>query len=440
MPAAIRKVALTDRSVQGLKPALAGSRTVVWDALLPGLAVRVSGKGKRSFYAVRRRTGAQQPSWVLLGAYPAMTLAEARAAAREALGALLEGHDPATLALAKGHAKEEAERRSEAGKFCAVAEHFIKQHLPRLRTSRAAEALIRRELIPVLGDKPMGEIRRRDVIALLEAIVVRGETAQGRARPRSGGEYAARHALAQLRKIFNWALSRDIEGLEANPCGRVKEGDLLGASKARDRVLTDAELRIVWAAAQATSYPFGPLVRGLLLTGQRLSEIAKARLSEIDVGGTVLMIPAERMKGKSVHVVPLTDRMSELLAELPSFSGGDFLFTTTAGRRPISGFSKMKRRFDKTVAELGPVAHWTLHDLRRTARTGMAAAGVEVFFAELVIGHRQGGVHRVYDLHRYEAEKREALERWERRLFGIVESEPEPAAPIVARMPIRARA
>jgi integrase len=207
----------------------------------------------------------------------------------------------------------------------------------------------------------MGEIRRRDVIALLEAIVVRGETAQGRARPRSGGEYAARHALAQLRKIFNWALSRDIEGLEANPCGRVKEGDLLGASKARDRVLTDAELRIVWAAAQATSYPFGPLVRGLLLTGQRLSEIAKARLSEIDVGGTVLMIPAERMKGKSVHVVPLTDRMSELLAELPSFSGGDFLFTTTAGRRPISGFSKMKRRFDKTVAELGPVAHWTLH-------------------------------------------------------------------------------
>src|SRR2546423_8602059 len=100
----------------------------------------------------------------------------------------------------------------------------------------------------------------------------------------------------------------------------------------------------------------------------------------------------------------------------------------------------MKRRFDKTVAELGPVAHWTLHDLRRTARTGMAAAGVEVFFAELVIGHRQSGVHGVYDLHRYDAEKREALERWERRLFGIVESEPEPAAPIVARMPIRARA
>src|SRR5690348_14079514 len=157
MPAAIRKVALTDRSLQGLKPAPAGSRTVIWDALLPGLAVRVSGKGKRSFYAVRRRTGAQQPSWVLLGAYPAMTLAEARAAAREALGALLEGHDPATLALAKGRAKEEAERRSEAGKFRAVAEHFIKQHLPRLRTSRAAEALIRRELIPVLGDKPIGE-------------------------------------------------------------------------------------------------------------------------------------------------------------------------------------------------------------------------------------------------------------------------------------------
>ena len=383
------------------------------------LAVGVSRKGTRSWYVIKRRAGQQQPVWVRLGVYPKLKLAEARAKAREVLGALIEGHDPAALLLAKRRAEEEAERQSEATTFRAVAEQFIALHLPRLRTSRASEALIRREFMPVLGDKQIGAIRRRDVIALLEAIVAKGETPPGRARPVSGGEYAARHALAQLRKLFNWALARDIEGLEANPCGRVKAADLLGAPRTRDRVLTDAELRTVWAAAQATPYPFGQLVRALLLTGQRLCEIAEMRSSEID--RTTLLIPAERMKGKAAHVVPLTDTMSALLAALPRFEGGAYLFTTTAGRRPVSGFSKMKVRFDKTVAGLGPVAHWALHDLRRTARTGMAAAGVPVFFAELVIGHRQSGVHGVYDLHRYNSEKLEALLKWEERLFAIVE-------------------
>jgi integrase len=437
MTAAACKIALTDRSLQAMKPAADGRRTVVWDALLPGLAVRVSDKGRRSFYAVKRRAGRQQPSWVLLGSYPVTTLAEARAKAREALGALMAGDDPATLAEPTRRAKEEDERRLAAGTFAAVAERFVKQHLPRLRSARAGEALIRRELIPTLGSKPIGEIRRRDVIALLEAIVARGAPEPGRARPRSGGEYAARHALASLRKIYNWALSRDIEGIEANPCGRVKAADLLGSSKARDRVLSDTELRLVWRAAEATGYPFGDLVRALLMTGQRLREIGEARWSEI--GGRTLMIPAERMKSKVAHAVPMTDRTRALFGELPRFAGGEYLFSTTAGRRPISGYSKMKARFDCSIADLveqdraqivaaggseaervRAIERWTLHDLRRTARTGLAAAGVSVFVAELVIGHRQSGVHGVYDMHTYDAEKRQALEKWEARLMRIV--------------------
>jgi hypothetical protein len=173
MPAAARKVALTDRSLQALRPAPGGARAIVWDALLPGLAVRVSGKGKRSFYAVKRRAGAAQPSWVLLGHYPVTTLAEARAKAREALGALMEGHDPATLAETKRRAREEAERQRRASTFAVVAEDFIARfeggRVPKargegpLRDPRGLTAVISREFIPSWGastPSPISAIRR----------------------------------------------------------------------------------------------------------------------------------------------------------------------------------------------------------------------------------------------------------------------------------------
>jgi integrase len=425
MPTAARKIALTDRSLQAMKPPPDGRRMVVWDSLLPGLAVRISAKGKLSFYAVRRRSGAAQPSWVLLGAYPLTTLADARSKAREALGALIAGEDPATLAEAKRRPGEEA----EAGTFGAIAERFIKQHVATRRSARSYEALIRRELIPVLGDRPIAEIRRRDIIALIDGIVARGAEHPGRLRPKSGGEYAARHALAAAKKMFNWAIGKDVEGLAANPCNLVKVTEESPAP--RDRVLSDDELRVVWRGAEATPYPFGDLIRALLMTGQRLREISEARWCEIE--GSFLRIPAARMKGKAAHVLPLTDRMKALLDGLPRFTGGDFLFTTTAGRRPISGYSKLKARFDRTVAEIGPVAHFTLHDLRRSMRTGLAQAGVSVFVAELIIAHRQSGVHGTYDLHRYDVEMLAGLRDWEMRLAAIVIPEPSPPNVVALR-------
>src|SRR5215469_5896152 len=152
MPAA-RKIALTDRSLQALRPAPEGRRVIVWDALLPGMAVRISGRGKRSFYAVKRRTGRTQPSWVLLGAYPATTLAVARAKARDALGALIEGQDPARLAEGRRRAREEAERRLQASTFASIAEDFIKRHAMTRRSGRMVAGIIRRELIPSWGER-----------------------------------------------------------------------------------------------------------------------------------------------------------------------------------------------------------------------------------------------------------------------------------------------
>jgi integrase len=447
MPAAARKIALTDRSLKALRPAPGGQRAVVWDALLPGMAVRVSGKGKRVFYAVKRRAGQTQPSWVLLGSYPVTTLAEARQKAREALLALGEGQHPTARTEARGREEEEAERRRRAGSFGAVAEDFssrleggritkVRGEGP-LRNPGTLAAIIRRELVPVWKDRQIANITRRDVIALIEAILDRGGASPGPGtRRRDGGPYAARHALAAARRLFDWAVGRDI--LAASPCERVKSAELHGAPAQRKRVLTDEEVQRVWAAAGSTPYPYGSLVQILMLTGQRRREIASARWSEIDLDRTLLEIPAERMKADAGHVVPLTAKAVEILAGLPRFAAGDFVFAGQTGAKPFSGFSKAKARLDRKLVELvkagervQPIAPYTLHDLRRTVRTRLAELGVTPFVGELVIGHAQKGVHAVYDLHTYDAEKREALLKWEAKLLSIVA--PEPAMPARAR-------
>src|SRR5207249_2291988 len=156
-------------------------------------------KGRISFVAVRRQAGTTKLVWTVLGRYPTMSLTDARKAARDALAALAEGKHPNEAKAARLQAEREEQRQKNAASFAAVAELFIRQHVSRLRTSKSVEALFRRKLIPALGDKRIGEIRRRDIIALIEQIAAEGTTLPGRRRPKNGGEYAARHALAALR-------------------------------------------------------------------------------------------------------------------------------------------------------------------------------------------------------------------------------------------------
>jgi integrase len=156
----------------------------------------------------------------------------------------------------------------------------------------------------------------------------------------------------------------------------------------------------------------------LLLTGQRRDEIAAAHWGEIDLDRALLTIGSDRMKAKVGHAVPLTPAAVEILRSLPRFAAGDFVFSGRSGASPFSGFSKAKGRLDRAAS----IAPYTLHDLRRTVRTRLAELGVTPFIGELVIGHAQRGVHAIYDLHRYEDEKREALGRWERRLRAILDN------------------
>jgi integrase len=245
-----------------------------------------------------------------------------------------------------------------------------------------------------------------------------------------------RKVHSELSVMLQWAAFNRIGGLQSDPSAAIPVSELLRGrsyTKQRDRVLDDVEVRTIWEAAGKASYPFGALIKALILSGQRLNEIAQARRSEISENEGMLLIPSGRMKNKKAHALPLAEQMHELFAGLPLFEGGDFLFSTTGGKRPISGFSKMKERFDKAVAKLGEVAHWTHHDLRRTTRTGLSRAGVLPFHAELVIAHQQAGVHGVYDRFRYHAEKLDALQRWEKLLAEIVEPPPENVVQLPAR-------
>ena len=226
--------------------------------------------------------------------------------------------------------------------------------------------------------------------------------------------------------------------VETSPCDRLKPKDLIGAKAVRTRILTDDELRAFWIATDALGYPFGPLFRLLALTGQRKSEVSDAAWSEFDTAKKLWIIPPARMKADAAHVVPLTGEALQMLGEAPRFNKGEHLFSTTFGVKPVSGFSKAKRRLDGLMlAELRAAAErrgedpakvklpdWCIHDIRRTVRTGLSALRVADHVSELVIAHTKQGLHKVYDQFAYLDEKREALALWAARLRSIVEPAP----------------
>jgi integrase len=410
---AARKIALTDRSLKALKPDSGGARQTVWDALMPGLAVRVSAFGKRSFYAVKRRAGEVQPTWVLLGVYPVMTLGEARIAAREALTALIAGQHPKILAEEKRRAAEAAAREAAGNTFAAVAEVFARQYLPRIRSVKIYEFYLRRELIPVFGTRPVAEIKRRDVVELLEAVAARS------------GDATARQTLSVLRKLLNWALTRDLPGYEANPASAIRVADVLGEKKARDRLLKDSELADIWPALDAVGAPFATIYKLLLLTGARLREIAEARWEELDLDDATLTVPAERSKTGEALLIPIPPTAVDLFAAAPRFTG-PYIFSTTAGRAPVQTFSRAKSRLDAAIVAGGAtIPPYVTHDFRRAVRSGLGRLGVPQVVAELCLGHKQRGIVEVYDRHSYFDEKRDALRKWEAHLLSIVEPPPD---------------
>jgi integrase len=366
---------ISDLGVKALKP-----RTKRYEKPIGnGLYVVVQPGGRKS-YAVRYRFAGKTRKLTLPGG---LSLAAARKAAADALYQVDQcNNDPA---LARQRQKQQ-QRLADADTFAAVAANYFRRDGRALRSAERRRRTLDRHVIPVLGDRPVGEIKRSEIVRLLDQVE---ETA---------GPSAADDVLAFVRKICNWHATRsdDFRSPIIRGMARTK-----AAERARSRILTDDELRRVWTTATGQPGAFPVLIRFLLLTAGRRNECRNMTWAEID--GADWTLPAARNKTKVDLVRPLSDTALALLSRVPRIDGGPFVFTTT-GRRPIGGLERHKAKFDRACGVTG----WTLHDLRRTARSLMSRAGTSPDHAERCLGHIIGGVRGVYDRHAYHAEKQQA--------------------------------
>lgn len=370
--------ALTDKSIKAMKPK--AKRYEVHDILCPGFSARVSVRGRVSF-SVKYRYGTKQKRFSC-GTYPRVSLAKAREIAMEALRQVDEGIDPARR------------RRQIDLTVEAVVSDFIKKYAcPNNRSWKEAQRVLNRELVSVHGQRDIRKISRSDILEIMDAASERG------------ARYQSNRILAHIRKLCGWCIERGI--VETNPTNGIRKQH---KEIARDRVLDDQEIvRLLNACAQ-DGYPYKQYVPLLLATAQRRGELANMRWSELDLEKRTWTIPAERSKNGKPHVVPLSDYAMKLLDDVPQFVDCDLVFTTTRVS-PISSFSKALRRLHGA----SQTSDWHMHDLRRTATSGMASLGVDPHVAEKVLNHMSGvisGVAAVYNRHDYMDEKREALEKW----------------------------
>ncbi len=304
------RTVLSDRAIKALRKPPPGRRMELLDAVVPGLGIRITDRGVKSFFLRARFPGASarnHPTRRTLGVYGAITLEQARKKARAWHELLLTGIDPGKV---EAETRLDAQRR-QANNFASVAEAFI-QHCRRVgqRKARSVEREVRSEFIAAWGSRPITEISPRDVVAIIDAAVARGAV------------YQAHNLLGHVRRLFNWAIGRGVYGIEHSPCERLRPRDLIGKRAMRTRVLTDAELLAFWIAARSMPYPWGPYFRLLLLTMQRRTELASARRSEINLERALWTIPAERMKADAAHVVPLAPHARDLFAFCPPSQKG----------------------------------------------------------------------------------------------------------------------
>jgi integrase len=387
----LAKKALTDAAVKRLKPPASG-QIEVFDQGYPGLALRISYGGGRSWVYFYRIGGKLRR--MTLGTYPAVTLAKARDDWRLAREDVQKGRDPADV----------RKRDKPAKDFESIARDWLKRDRPRKlprkeKSHREIVRIVERELIPAWGHRSFGDIEKRDILDLIDAISDRGAVIM------------ARRVQSYVHRLFAWAMSRGI--VATNPAAGLPKP---GNETRRDRVLTDDELVAVWKGSEVIGWPFGKAIRLLLLTGARREEIGALRWSE--VGETEIRLEGIRTKSGEPHIIPLSAPTSALIEKLPRIANSEFVFTTT-GRGPIVGWDGAKSKLDNAAS----IKPWRIHDLRRTAATGMQKLGVGLQVVEAVLGHVSGsraGVVGIYQRHTYDAEKRAALEAWGAHVIAMV--------------------
>jgi integrase len=387
---------LTAAFVTNAAPIADKDRTVFWDTAMPSFGLMVTRNGARSYVVQYRAHGRSRRLTLDAGA---LSLDAARREARKHLGEVAKGGDPLT--------ERRRESAAASDTLRAIAEAYFRREGKKIRTMEERRRTLERLVLPSLGARPIDDVGRADIVRLLDKI------------EDNSGPVMADRTLAYLRKVMNWHATRSdtFRSPIVRGMSRTKP-----AERARDRILTDDEIRRIWHATKARPGPFSSLVQFLLLSACRRGEALFMTRDELD--GRDWLISAVRHKSKREFLLPLSRAAAGVLAAMPVIGPSDGYLFTLNGKTPLGAESKAKLKLDKASG----VTRWTLHDCRRTARSLMSRAGVPSDHAERAIGHVIPGVRQVYDRHSFKKEKQAALEALAREIAAIVGTRTKTAA------------
>jgi integrase len=392
----------TDSKIKALKPKK--QRYEVWEQNGKGFGVRVSPAGRKSW--VYRYRNNDRHARMTLGSYPAMSLADAHAVHSQARLDLEKGVDPGF----KSSDARRNERLSPSIKTLCL-EYLEKWSKARKKSWKEDERIMRKDIIPILGQRKAKSITRREIVLLLDDIVERG------------APVVANRTSALLSSIFNFGIRSGV--LESNPCQLVGQRY---KETPRDRILSEEEIRLLWSAIDDPENGFQIseasrlATKLLLLTAQRRGEVALSKWSEFDLDSGWWTIPAERAKNGFAHRVPLTNTAIEVLGRLKELSGeSEWVFPSPRDKNKPASVRSINRAIS-CVCEGQTTKDgdsYTTHDLRRTAASHMAKAGIPRLVVKKVLNHVDSDITAIYDRHSYDDEKCQALETWKRDLLLI---------------------
>ncbi|HXG88977.1 MAG TPA: tyrosine-type recombinase/integrase [Vicinamibacterales bacterium] len=389
---------LTPKRVAAVQPD--ARRMELGDTVIPGLWLRVAPTGVKT-WAVRYRHRGRTCRFTL-GSTKVLSLAEARERARTILRSATDDRDPA-------REKQQARRAQTVDDLAAL--YIEKWAKARKKSWKADDNLLRRKILPSWRHRSIAEITRHDVIVLVESIAAQG------------APVVANRVTALVSKMFAFALDRGL--ISVSPAVRIPRPCV---ERARDRVLSDDELRRLWAACETLPGPMAAFYRLRLLTAQRGGELAALRWQDVDLVNRWLTIPGPVAKNGLAHRVPVNDTAHAILTGLRA--DADRILAARHARgdsrpKPIAFVldgALGKRQQAEATASFG-IEDFRGHDLRRTAASRMTSGGIPRLVVGKILNHREGGVTAVYDRHSYDAEKVAALTWWDHKLQAILTDE-----------------
>ncbi|MEI6641923.1 MAG: integrase arm-type DNA-binding domain-containing protein [Novosphingobium sp.] len=395
-------VRITKTSVDAAQPE--AKDWMLWDDRLGGFGLKVTPAGSKVYvYQYRMGGRGAKVRRFTIGKHGKLTTDGARKKAEMLALSVANGIDPQ-------REKVREVRKAIDLAFKPYVERFYQECLLKewAATHKYVYSLLASYAVPVIGNTPLPDITRKDIKAALAPVLDKTATAS--------------NLFAVLRRMFSWAVEQ--EDIDRSPIEGMKPPPL---PPSRDRVLSDDELALVWRGTDELGYPFGPLVRLLILTGARREEVAAMEWSELDRTAGTWSLPACRAKNAqaaenalSGAALTVLDGLAERIGVSGRWPRKGFVFSTT-GETSVSGYSRAKRRLDKIVIDLAsedemtPPEPWRLHDLRRTLATGLQRLGVRLEVTEAVLNHISGsrsGIVGIYQRHNWKDEKRAALEAW----------------------------